>query len=238
MKRIWLGLWVALRLTAQGASQDLPPPEHRGPILIQACWAGAAGGKVHLVTQPSNQALPLLAQPGAIVTNTAVPPCAGFGLWVANDPKARRVAEFAFPKTGQRFILVLQGEHPASMRAWLVPADLETFPWGSACLLNLSDKRLRCQLNGMEATVDPGQSGVVPLVATERVSAHLALDYLDGKKWLPDCSTKTILTPSKRFILVVGPGLAAQGPLPKETVVETNPVPVTAPTPLPHPPTK
>lgn len=238
MRGAWLGLLTALRLVAQGAAPEASAPEPTGSILVQACWAGAPGGKVHLVAKPTNQAFPLQAQPGAIVANTAVPRCEGFELWVANDPKARRVAEFKFPEGGRRFILVMQGEHPSSMQAWLIPADLEAFPWGSACLLNLSDRRLRCRINGKEAEVDPGRSGVVPFTAEVRVSAHLDLDYLEGKKWLPDCSTKTILSPSKRFIMVVGPGLAAQGPLPKETVVETDPAPVTAPTPLPHPPTK
>jgi hypothetical protein len=214
------------------------PATARGTIVVQACWSGPPGGKVHLVTQPARIPLPLTAQSNAVVANTAIPPCAGFELWVANAPQARRVAEFKFPTEGRRFILVLKGEHPASMQAWLVPADLETFPWGSATLLNLSDRPLRGRLDAQEAIVAPGKSGVIPLFPTERMTAHLALDYQDGAKWVPDCSTKTILTPAKRFILVAGPGLAAQGPLPKDTVVETNPAPLTGPTPLPHPPAK
>jgi hypothetical protein len=240
MRQLWLSLCVLTRLVAQepatptqGAATTPP-----GSILVQACWAGPPGGKVHLVTKPSNQAIPLQAQASAIVANSIVPPCEGLELWVASAPQAKRVAEFPLPKSGQRFILVLQGEHPASMRAWLVPADLEVFPWGSACLLNLSDKRLRCRLNDQAGEVDPGKSGVIPFIATDRTSAHLTLDYQEGKQWLPDCSTKTILSPARRFILVVGPGLAAQGPLPKETVVETNPAPLIAPPPLPHPPAK
>jgi len=230
-----IGIFVLLG-TALVAAES--PAQARGSIVIQPCWSGPPGGKVHLVTQPSREALPLSAQPGAVVANTAVPPCAGVELWVANAPQARRVAEFKFPNEGRRFILVLKGEHPASMQAWLVPADLETFPWGSAALLNLSDKPLRCRLDDKEAIVAPGNSGVIPFFPAERVSAHLALDYQDGTKWLPDCSTKTILTPTKRFILVVGPGLAANGPLPKDTIVETDPTPITAPSPLPRPPAK
>lgn len=238
MRGAWLGLLAGLRLFAQTGAPDPSVHDHAGSILIQACWAGAPGGKVHLVAKPTNQPFPLQAQPGAIVANTAVPPCEGFELWVANDPKARRVATFTFPKTGRRFILLMQGEHPSSMQAWLIPADLESFPWGSACLLNLSDRRLRCRINGKETEVDPGRSGVVPFTANERVSAHLDLDYREGGKWLPDCSTKTILSPSKRFIMVVGPGLASQGPLPKETVVETDPAPVKATTTPQDQPTK
>jgi hypothetical protein len=215
-----------------------PAPAPPGPILVQACWSGAPGGKVHLVTLPNRQPLPLQVQSGAIVANTVVPACAGLELWVAQAPQARRVAEFAFPPKGRRFILVLKGEHPASMQAWLVPADLEGFPWGAACLLNLSDKRLRGRLDGQGVEVDPGQSGVIPYSPKERVAAHLTVDYLEGKEWKPDCATKTVLSPNRRSILIVGPGLAAQGPLPKDTVAETDPAPLTAPPPLPRPPAK
>jgi len=237
MRLLWFSLCALTRLVAQepATPTQVTAAAPHGSILVQACWAGTPGGKVHLVTKPSNQAIPLQAQASAIVANSIVPPCEGLELWVANAPQAKRVATFPFPKSGQRFILVMQGEHPASMRAWLVPADLEIFPWGSACLLNLSDKRLRCQLNEQVGEVDPGKSGVIPFIATERTSAHLTLDYFDGQKWQPDCSTKTILSPARRFIMVVGPGLVVQGPLPKETVVETNPAPLIAPTPLPHP---
>jgi hypothetical protein len=238
MRWLWLSLWALPQLWAAETAAPTPEPEGQGSWVIQACWAGTPGGKVHLVTQPSQQAIPLQAQAGAIIANAIVPPCESVELWVANVPQAKRVAVFPVPKSGRRFILVMQGEHPAAMRAWLVPADLEVFPWGSACLLNLSDKRLRCRLNDQAGEVDPGKSGVLPFIATERTSAHLTLDYLEGRKWLPDCSTKTILTPARRFIMVVGPGLADQGPLPKETVVETNPAPLTAPTPPPHPPAK
>ena len=238
MRLLWLSLWALPLLWADETVAPPPAPDAQGSLVMQACWAGTPGGKVHLVTQPTQQTIPMQAQAGAIITNAIVPPCESIELWVANTPQAKRVATFPFPKSGRRFILVMQGEHPASMRAWLVPADLEAFPWGSACLLNLSDKRLRCRLNDQVGEVDPGKSGVLPFIAAERVSAHLTLDYLDGQKWQPDCSTKTILTPARRFIMVVGPGLAAQGPLPKETVVETNPAPLTAPTPLPNPPAK
>ena len=240
MRLLGLYLLALAGLSAEEASPARPAAEAaaQGSLIFQACWSGVPGGKVHLVTQPTHQAIPLQAQAGAIVANSIVPPCDAVELWVAHAPAAKRVASFPLPKSGRRFILVMQGEHPASMRAWLVPADVEAFPWGSACLLNLSDKRLRCRLNDAVGEVDPGQSGVLPFVATERTSAHLTLDYQDGPKWLPDCATKTILTPARRFIMVVGPGLAAQGPLPKETVVETNPAPLTAPTPLPHPPAK
>ncbi len=238
MRLLWLSLCALPHLWAEETGAMRPAPEAQGSLIIQACWAGTPGGKVYLVTQPTQQAIPLQAQAGAIITNAVIPPCASVELWVANAPQAKRVATFPFPKTGQRFILVMQGEHPAAMRAWLVPADLEVFPWGSTCLLNLSDKRLRCRLNDQVGEVDPGKSGVIPFTAAERTSAHLTLDYLDGQKWQPDCSTKTILSPARRFIMVVGPGLAAQGPLPKETVVETNPAPLTVPTPPPHPPAK
>jgi len=238
MRRLWLSLWALPLLWAAETEAPTPEPEGQGSWVIQACWAGTPGGKVHLVTQPSQQAIPLQAQAGAIIANAIVPPSESVELWVANAPQAKRVATFPAPKSGRRFILVMQGEHPAAMRAWLVPADLEVFPWGSACLLNLSDKRLRCRLNDQVGEIDPGKSGVLPFIATERTSAHLTLDYLEGRKWLPDCSTKTILTPARRFIMVVGPGLADQGPLPKETVVETNPAPLTAPPPPPNPPAK
>lgn len=238
MRLLWLSLWALPRLCAEETAASRPVPEAPGSWVIQACWAGTPGGKVHLVTQPTQQAIPLQAQAGAIIANAIVPPCESVELWVANAPQAKRVAIFPAPKSGRRFILVMQGEHPAAMRAWLVPADLEIFPWGSACLLNLSDKRLRCRLNDKEGEVDAGKSGVLPFIATERTSAHLTLDYQDGPKWLPDCSTKTVLSPARRFIMVVGPGLAAQGPLPKETVVETNPSPLIAPMPLLHPPAK
>lgn len=230
-------LLAALLSAAAGRTGATEAPAARS-IVVQACWSGAPGGKVHLVTLPARRALPLQAQPGAIVANTVVPGGESFELWVADAPQARRVATFEPPSGGRRFILVLQGDHPAALRAWLVPADLETFPWGSACLLNLSDKRLRCRLGDQTTEVDPGRPGVVPFVAAERSSVHLALDWRDGTKWMPDCATKTIVSPARRFVLVVGPGLAAQGPLPKDTLVETNPAPVTGPTPLPDPPAK
>ena len=240
MKSLWACLLALAPLCAEESAANplVNETSAHGSLVFQACWAGAPGGKVHLVTRPTQQAIPLQAQAGAIIANSIIPPCEAVELWVANDPQAKRVATFPLPKSGRRFILVMQGQHPASLRARLVPADLDAFPWGAACLLNLSDKRLRCRLNDQTGEVDPGKSGVLPFIATERVSAHLTLDYQDGQKWLPDCSTKTILTPNRRFIMVVGPGIAAQGPLPKETVVETNPAPLIAPTPLPHPPAK
>ncbi|MEY4378335.1 MAG: hypothetical protein RLZ85_216, partial [Verrucomicrobiota bacterium] len=166
MRALGFYLLALAGLCAEEVSPPKPTAEANahGSLIFQACWAGVPGGPVHLVTRPTQQAIPLQAQAGAIVANAIIPPCAEVELWVAHAPQAKRVATFPLPKTGRRFILVMQGEHPASMRAWLVPADLEVFPWGSACLLNLSDKRLRCRLNDASGEVDPGQAGVLPFV--------------------------------------------------------------------------
>lgn len=239
MRSLWL-LGLILVLNAQEAPTEpatsVAPPKSQ--LLIQAAWSGQPGPKVRLVSQPSQQTFEIQAHAGAVVATTVIPRSPAYELWVENPPHAPRHIPLEIPAQGQRFILVLQGEHPASLRAWILPADLEIFPWGAAALLNLSDKRLRCQLNDQAGEVDPGKSAVLPFISKERATVHLTLDYLEQKTWQPDCSTKTVLGPTRRFILVVGPGLAAQGPLPKQTIIEIDPAPLTVPTPLPHLPAK
>ncbi len=239
MRNLWvLGLIGLLNAQESPAGPATPPSLPTSQLLIQAVWAGQPGPKVKLVSLPSQQTFELRPLAGAVVTTTIIPRPPKCELWVENPPYAPRPIPLEFPTQGQRFILVLQGEHPASVGAWILPAELADFPWGSATLLNLSDQRLRCQLNDKAGEVDPGKSGVLPFVSTERATVHLTLDHLDNKTWLPDCSTKTVLGPTRRFVLIVGPGLAAQGPLPKQTIIEIDPAPLTAPTPLAHPPAK
>lgn len=239
MKALYLlSLLGVLNAQEAALSPAKPPAALSGQLLIQAVWAGTPGPKVKLVLPTTQQTFELQAQAGAIVATSVIPRSPKYELWVENPPHGPRHLPLEIPSQGQRFILILQGEHPASMGAWIIPGDLELFPWGSAALLNLSDQRLRCQLNDQAGEVDPGKAGVLPFVCAERATVHLTLDYQDKKTWLPDCSTKTILSPTRRFILVVGPGLAAQGPLPKATVIESDPAPLTVPPPLPHLPTK
>jgi glutamate-5-semialdehyde dehydrogenase len=69
MRWLWLSLWALPQLWAAETAAPTPEPEGQGSWVIQACWAGTPGGKVHLVTQPSQQAIPLQAQAGAIIAN-------------------------------------------------------------------------------------------------------------------------------------------------------------------------
>jgi len=82
MRLLWFSLCALPPLWAEETGALRPAPEAQGSLVIQACWAGTPGGKVHLVTQPTQQAIPLQAQAGAIISNAVVPLCSTYRISV------------------------------------------------------------------------------------------------------------------------------------------------------------
>jgi len=218
-----LALLTAFNLSPTAQAQaETTPPTGGDTVTIQASWIHLPAGKVELVSQPKDQTTPCEAGNGIILGGTEVPRGNSFEVNILKKSgKGVKVATLTVPEQGKRFILVLQGESAAATRAWLIPGDLQAFPWGSAFFINQSSRTLRCSLDGRSCEIEPGAFKLNPFVASgENKTYHYLIEYKKDGKWITDCSTQTVLGTTRRFIFSIGPDDPSQSQLYKTSLAD------------------
>lgn len=108
------------------------------------------------------------------------------------------------PSGADEVLMVLQpAPDGLTGQARMVPMDSARLPWGGTRLVNFTPDRLIGLIDGKRFAVEPGDSAVLPFVATQRS----VVDVLIGREGRGEqalvFSSKGIFTPAKRTILFI-----------------------------------
>jgi hypothetical protein len=163
------------------------------------------------------------------------------------------IGELELPAQG-RHLLLLSPLRGSSVRATLIPADVQAFPAGSVAFLNLTSRELRCAVDGEHIDLKAGAVSRIPLANTGRVAVNHRLHVKVKQSWVLENSTTLMVGPRRRCLIVftendpkeqIGRSLVIDvnpaqhlAPLAESFVVRPVSEPVKAEPPLPDPPAK
>ena len=122
----------------------------------------------------------------------------------AAKPRWTPYASAPVPSGTREVLMIVQpGGDPKSGQAMVVPMDADALPWGGTRLVNLTPGRLLGMVDGKRFAVEPGDSAVLPFVASKRAVVDVLIGAeRQGKQELV-FSSKGIFTPAKRTVLFV-----------------------------------
>jgi len=128
------------------------------------------------------------------------------------------------PSGSDEVLMVLQ---PAldgrSAQARIIPMDSKGLPWGGTRLVNFTPDRLVGAVDGKRFSVEPGESGILPFVASKRSVVDVLIGRENRGQQALVFSSRGIFTPDKRTILFVLRN--AQGAHETRAIEEPNPNP-------------
>lgn len=204
----WQAPAQPIQLYAEGAGGKPQPIRVLPMCLLESFKADPVKGAVLLRREEPDPADPA-AKPGWVpYVTTPVPSGSGEVLMVLQPA--------ADGKTGQ---------------ARVIPMDSAGLPWGGTRLVNFTPDRLVGLVDNKRFAVEPGESAVLPFVASKRS----VVDVLIGREGRGEqalvFSSKGIFTPDKRTILFILRN--ASGGHETRAIEEPNPNPTGEPGPTP-----
>lgn len=238
-----LPLLLALALLAAGNAPAQSAPKVR-PIWWQSpaqpipLYAEGAGGKPQ----------PIRVLPMCVLESFKADPVKGAVLLRREEPdpadpagKPRWVpfVTAPVPSGAGEVLMVLQpGADGKTGLAKVVPMDAEGLPWGGTRLVNFTPDRLIGLVDGKRFAVEPGDSAVLPFVASQRSVVDVLIGRESRGEQALIFSSKGIFTPAKRTILFVL--RTPSGSHETRSIEEPNPDPTaeTGPTPGPAAPAR
>jgi len=203
-------------------------------IQLKSCWANLPQGNVELTYKDTTTPLSLYG--GAFGDTLTIERPESLELKIT-DPNSKKAVsqKISGPTTGTEFRLVISGNSLETSHGWLIPTEAAQFPWGSMLFVNASNDIGRFRFDNDKAEINHDEFHLMPFIATKRNGIYLGIERPFKTKWITDYSTKIVIHPLQRMIMVYGPKDADGEQVPLSMVMEFKPAPTVAPL-LPNPP--
>jgi len=203
-------------------------------IQLKSCWASLPQGNVELIYNDTTTPLSLYG--GAFGETLTIERPESLELKVT-DPNSKKTIsqKIAGPTTGTEFRLIISGNSLETSHGWLIPTEAVQFPWGSMLFVNATSENGRFCFDNDKAEINHDEFHLMPFIATKRNGIYLSIERPFKTKWITDYSTKIVIHPLQRMIMVYGPKNAGEEQVPLSMVMEFKPAPTVAPL-LPNPP--
>ena len=203
-------------------------------IQIKSCWASLPQGNVEL--NYNDTTTPLSLYGGAFGDTLTIERPESLELKIT-DPNSKKTVsqKIVGPTTGTEFRLVISGNSLETSHGWLIPAEDAQFPWGSMLFVNATSEMGHFRFDNDQAEINHDEFHLMPFIATKRNGIYLGIERPFKNKWVTDYSTKIVIHPLQRMIMVYGPKDTDGEQVPLSMVMEFKPAPIVAPL-LPNPP--
>ncbi len=234
--RLPLLLGLALLAAGNAAAQSAPkvrPIWWQSPAQPIPLFAEGVGGKPQ----------PIRVLPMCVLESFKADPVKGAVLLRREEPdpadpagKPRWVpfVTAPVPSGAGEVLMVLQPAADGKTGlAKVVPMDAEGLPWGGTRLVNFTPDRLIGLVDGKRFAVEPGDSAVLPFVASKRSVVDVLIGRESRGEQALVFSSKGIFTPAKRTILFVL--RTPSGSHETRSIEEPNPDPTAETGPIPAP---
>ena len=203
-------------------------------IQLKSCWANLPQGNVELSYSGTTTLLNLYG--GSFGETLSIERSESLELKIT-DPNSKKtvIQKITGPTTGTEFRLVISGNSLETSHGWLIPAEDAQFPWGSMLFVNATSETGRFRFDNDNTEIKHDEYRLMPFIATKRNGIYLGIERPFKNKWITDYSTKIVIHPLQRMIMVYGPKGADGEQVPLSMVMEFKPAPIVAPL-LPNPP--
>jgi hypothetical protein len=203
-------------------------------IQIKSSWASLPQGNVELTY--NGITTPLSLYGGAFGDTLTIERPESLELKIT-DPNSKKTVsqKIIGPTTGTEFRLVISGTSLENSHGWLIPSEDAQFPWGSMLFVNATSEAGHFYFDNDQAEINHDEFHLMPFIATKRNGIYLGIERPFKTKWITDYSTKIVIHPLQRMIMVYGPKNAGEEQVPLSMVMEFKPAPTVAPL-LPNPP--
>jgi hypothetical protein len=194
-------------------------------LRLTTSWGDQPTGKVTVRIQPGMGDLRLNPVQGGVDFAVLAPH--GKTAQVTLTPEQPRtsfiVAQLPIPEKGDDFALILGGKSANDTAAWLLPSGLSQFPSGSAYVINRSVSTIRISFEDQFVVVEKGAFKLHPLVVTQRLAARFKIEAQTGAKWSLIRTSRIILNPDVRMVLLIGPMSNDSDSYAIGSVIDVNP---------------
>jgi len=203
-------------------------------IQLKSCWANLPQGNVEL--SYNGTTTPLNLYGGSFGETLTIERPESLELKITEPNSKKSVSQKIIgPTTGTEFRLVISGNSLETSHGWLIPTEAAQFPWGSMLFVNTTSESGRFCFDNDKAEINHDEFHLMPFIATKRNGIYLGIERPFKNKWVTDYSTKIVIHPLQRMIMVYGPKDADGEQVPLSMVMEFKPAPIVAPL-LPNPP--
>ena len=203
-------------------------------IQLKSCWANLPQGNVELTY--SGITTPLSLYGGAFGEALTIERPESLELKITDANSKKTISQkIVGPTTGTEFRLVISGNSLETSHGWLIPTEGAQFPWGSMLFVNATSEAGHFCFDKDKAEINHDEFRLMPFIATKRNGIYLGIERPFKTKWITDYSTKIVIHPLQRMIMVYGPKDADGEQVPLSMVMEFKPAPIVAPL-LPNPP--
>jgi hypothetical protein len=197
-------------------------------IQLKSCWANLPQGYVELTY--SGNTIPLSPYGGAFGETLIIERPKFLELKFTDSNSKKTISQkINSPTTGTEFRLVISGNSLETSHGWLIPTEAAQFPWGSMLFVNATNEMGHFYFDNDKAEINHDEFHLMPFIATKRNGIYLGIERLFKNKWVIDYSTKIVIHPLQRMIMVYGPKEVTDQQVPLSLVMEFKPAPVVLP---------
>lgn len=215
------------RLLLLGLCCSLQADERRAPepgLELHVSRISMSPDNVTMRFLPDGTPFRLEAALDEFLPAIAIPPFARARINVVPagpDQPLVKPVDIALPASG-RYLLLLHQASPERFQATMVPTDTTNLPLGGVVFLNLSSRRIRCQLDGESVEVASGEQRLMPKVSAARRIVNYRVELQAKANWTVDKASTLILGAGRRHLFVLTED-SATSPLRHEHVTDFDP---------------